>query len=60
MTIDAQKKVEFSLTMTQQEFANFVHACDQLISLTLTDKDGLNAVSVVQGVKNSMLLALND
>jgi hypothetical protein len=60
MTIDAQKKVEFSLAMTQQEFANFVHACDQLISLTLTDKDGLNAVSVVQGVKNSMLLALND
>lgn len=60
MTIDAQKKVEFSLEMTQQEFSNFVHACDQLISLTLTDKDGLNAVSVVQGVKNSMLLALNE
>ena len=60
MTIDAQKKVEFSFEMTQQEFADFVHACDQLIVLTLTDEDGLNAVSTGQGVKNSMLLALNE
>ena len=60
MTIDSQKKVEFTFEMTQQEFVDFVHACDQLVSLTLTDEDGLRAVAAVQGVKNSMLLALND
>ena len=60
MTIESQKKVEFSFEMTQQEFVDFVHACDKLITLPLKDEESLRAIAAIQGIKNSMLLALND
>ena len=54
-----QKNLEFKIEMTSNEFHDFVEACDKLAVLSPENKNNFSAATVVQNVKNSMLLALN-